>query len=84
MNGILNSAKRSQILLKMKRENAQVVLLQATHLALLEHEKLKRIGFSRVYHSSYRSGHRRGVAVLISQKYDLNNFQRYQIKKEDM
>lgn len=38
------------------------MLLQETHL------KLKRMGFSKVYYSSYKSGHRRGVATLISQK----------------
>ena len=68
VNGVLNPAKRSRILLKMKRENAQVVFLQETHLTPAEHEKLKRMGFSRVYHSSYNSGHRRGVAILLSQK----------------
>lgn len=68
VNGILNPAKRSQILSKMKKENAQIVLLQETHLTSAEHEKLKRMGFSRVYYSSYKSGHRRGVAILISQK----------------
>lgn len=68
VNGILNPGKRSQILLKMKRENAEIVLLQETHLTPVEHEKLKRMGFSKVYYSSYRSGHRRGVAILISQK----------------
>ena len=52
----------------MKRENAQIALLQETHLTSLEHEKLKRMGFSRVYYSSYKSGHRRGVATLISQQ----------------
>lgn len=68
VNGILNPTKRRQILTKMKRENAQIVLLQETHLTSLEHEKLKRMGFLRVYYSSYNSGHRRGVATLISQQ----------------
>lgn len=68
VNGILNPTKRRQILAKMKRENAQIVLLQETHLTAQEHEKLKMMGFSRVYSSSYKSGHRRGVATLISQQ----------------
>lgn len=67
-NGILNPAERRQILTKMKWENAQIVLLQETHLTPPEHEKLKRMGFSKVYYSSYKSGHRRGVATLISQQ----------------
>lgn len=66
VNGILNPAKRRQVLTKMKRENAQIVLLQKTHRTAQEHEKLKMMGFSRVYPSSYKSGHRRGVAILTS------------------
>lgn len=50
----------------MKRENAPIVL--QTHLTAQEHEKLKMMFFSRVYSSSYKSGHRRGVATLISQQ----------------
>ena len=44
------------------------MFLQETHLSPSEHEKLKRMGFSKVYYSSYKSGRRRGVAILISQK----------------
>ncbi len=55
VNGILNPAKRSQILLKMKRENAEILLLQDTHLTPEEHKKLKRMGFTKVYDSSYLS-----------------------------
>lgn len=68
INGVLNPIKRSKILSKMKKEKAQIVLLQETHLNSTEHEKLKRMGFSKVYYSSYKSGHRRGVAILISQR----------------
>ena len=68
INGILNPAKRSKILSKMKKENAQIVFLQETHLNAAENEKLKRMGFSKVYYSYYRTGHRRGVAILISHK----------------
>lgn len=50
VNGIFNPAET-----KMKSEN---VLLQETHLTPSEHEKLKRMGFSRMYNSSYKSGHR--------------------------
>lgn len=68
INGVLNPTKRSKILSKMKKENAQIVLLQETHLNSTEHEKLKRMGFSKVYYSSYKSGHRRGVAILLSHR----------------
>lgn len=68
INGVLNPIKRSKILSKMKKENAQVVFLQETHLNSVEHEKLKRMGFSQVYHSSCKLGHKRGVATLISHR----------------
>ncbi|MBN3318674.1 CAPS2 protein, partial [Atractosteus spatula] len=68
VNGVLNPIKRSKILSKMKKEGAHIAFLQDTHLSVLEHEKLRRMGFSKIYFSSYKSGHRRGVAILISQK----------------
>lgn len=66
VNGVLNPVKRSKILSKLKKEKAQIAFLQETHLSQSEHAKLKRMGFSHVFASSYRSGHRRGVAILIS------------------
>lgn len=68
VNGLLNPIKRSRILSKVKKEQAHVVYLQETHLKDNEHEKLKRMGFTKVFFSSYKSGHRRGVAILISSK----------------
>lgn len=68
INGVLNPIKRNKILSKMKKENAHVVFLQETHLNPIEHEKLKRMGFSQVYHSSCKSGHKRGVAILLSHR----------------
>uniref|UniRef100_A0A3B1J8B1 Reverse transcriptase domain-containing protein n=1 Tax=Astyanax mexicanus TaxID=7994 RepID=A0A3B1J8B1_ASTMX len=68
VNGLLNPIKRSKILSKMKKEKASVVFLQETHLSDLEHEKLKRMGFSKVFFSSYKTGSRRGVAILVSQQ----------------
>lgn len=50
----------------MKKEQAHVVYLQETHLNDNEHEKLKRMGLTNLFFSSYKSGHRSGVAVLIS------------------
>lgn len=68
VNGLLNPIKRSKILSKMKTEQAHVVYLQETHLTDKEHLKLKRKGFTNLSFSSYKSGHRRGVAILISSK----------------
>lgn len=72
VKGISSPVKRSKILSKVKRENAQIVLLQETHLTAIEHEKLKRMGYSRAYYSSYKNGRRRGVIILISQKIAFN------------
>ena len=68
VNGLLNPIKRSKILTKMKKEEAHIVYLQETHLNDKEHEKLKRMGFTHLFFSSYKSGRRRGVATLISNK----------------
>uniref|UniRef100_A0A8D0ATL0 Endonuclease/exonuclease/phosphatase domain-containing protein n=1 Tax=Sander lucioperca TaxID=283035 RepID=A0A8D0ATL0_SANLU len=62
VNGILNPVKRSKILSKMKKEKAQVVYLQETHT------KLRKMGFTNIFFSSYKSKHKRGVAVLLSNK----------------
>lgn len=43
-----------------------MAFLQETHLSESEHEKLKRGGFKHVFYSSYKSGHRRGSAILVS------------------
>lgn len=66
VNGLLNPVKRNKILSKLKKEKVEIAMLQETHLDPSEHEKLRRMGFSKVYFSSYKSGHRRGVATLIS------------------
>ena len=68
VNGMLNPIKRKKILSKMKKENAHIVYLQETHLSNIEHDKLKRMGFTQIYYSSYHTGHRRGVIILISNK----------------
>lgn len=43
-----------------------MAFLQETHLSQSEHDKLRREGFKNVFSSSYKGGHRRGVAILIS------------------
>lgn len=66
VNGVLKPVKRSKILSKLKKEKAQIALLQETHLSQSEHAKLKRMGFKYVFSSSVKSKHKRGVATLIS------------------
>ncbi len=66
VNGILNLIKRAKILSKLRREGAHVAFLQETHLSDTEHAKLRRGGFKHVFYSSYKSGHRRGSAILVS------------------
>lgn len=68
VNGLLNPIKHNEIFTKMKREQAQIVYLQETHLDSKEHEKLKRLGFKTVFFSSYKSGRRRGVTIILSGK----------------
>lgn len=40
----------------------------------MEHETVKQLIFRHTYYSSYKPGHARGVAILISNKKN-NNFQ---------
>lgn len=37
-----------------------------------EHEKMKQLGFRHTYYSSYKQGHARGVAILMSNKKPFN------------
>lgn len=68
VNGILSPIKRTKILTKMRREKVDIVYLQETHLNNLEHEKLTKYGYTKLYYSSYKDKHKRGVAILISSK----------------
>ena len=58
---------------KLNKEKAQIIFLQETHLSPSEHDKLKKYGYRNLYHSSFKGGGRRGVAILISNatKFDL-------------
>lgn len=71
VNGLLSPIKRSKLVAKMKREKKLIFFWQETHLSCSEHEKLIKLGF-KIYYSSYKGGHKRGVATLISNKV---NFQ---------
>lgn len=66
VNGLHNPVKRVKILSKLKRDRVQIAYIQETHLNDSEHAKLNRMGFKHVYSSSYGSGHRRGVAILMA------------------
>lgn len=46
MNGPSNPVKRSKVLAKMKKEKAQVIFLQETHMSCQEHNKLSKFGYS--------------------------------------
>lgn len=61
-----NPVKKSKVLAKLKKEKAQVLFLQETHLPQQEHEKLKRFGFRNGLYSSYKTSQKRGVAILIA------------------
>lgn len=81
VNGLTNPIKRSRILTKVKKEQAMVVFLQETHLSEVEHEKLRRMGFTGMFCSSYRSGRRRGVVILLSNK--LNFEKTFELKDKE-
>lgn len=64
VKGINHVAKRHKILFMLKKDQAQMALLQDTHLTDLEHLKSKCDWVGQIYYSSlnYKS---RGVAILI-------------------
>ena len=64
MNGLNNPVKRSRVMAKMRREKPQIIFLQETHLSKDAHEKLKQFGYKNKFYSSFKTGHKRGVAVL--------------------
>lgn len=68
VNGLNNPIKRGKMLSKVKKEKAEIIYLQETHLSEIEHGKLKNFGFSNTFYSSFRGGSKKGVAILISNR----------------
>ena len=66
VNGLNNPVKRGKILSKLKKDKVQIAYLQETHLNATEHAKLNRMGIKHVLSSSDKSGHKRGVAILLA------------------
>lgn len=67
VKGVGHVVKRQKIISLLKRENAQIALLQETHLTDVEHIKLRRSWIGQVFYSSFNS-RSRGVAILIHKK----------------
>uniref|UniRef100_A0A3Q1EB90 exodeoxyribonuclease III n=1 Tax=Acanthochromis polyacanthus TaxID=80966 RepID=A0A3Q1EB90_9TELE len=67
VKGVGHVVKRQKIISLQKRENAQIVLLQETHLSDLENIKLRRGWVGQVFYSSF-SSLSRGIAILIHKK----------------
>lgn len=65
VNGLTSPIKRGKMKSKAKREKAQIIFWQETHLTNKEQEKLKKMGFRHTYYSSFKTGHKRGVAILL-------------------
>lgn len=65
VNGLTSPIKRSKIISKVKREKAQIIFCQETHLTNQEHEKIKKMGFRDTYYSSFKTGRKRGLAILM-------------------
>lgn len=69
MNGLNNPVKRSRVMTKMRKEKKQIIFLQETHLSHSEHEKFRKFGYEITFHSSFKTGHKRGVAILLHNSY---------------
>src|SRR4029434_9087868 len=66
VNGLNTPKKRDRVMTKVKKDGAQIIYLQETHLNKIEHDKLKKYGYRNVYSSSFKGGPRRGVTIMIS------------------
>lgn len=67
INGTQNPTKLKKCLLYLKSRQADVVLLQETHMKSSEAMKLRRGWVGHVFHSSFDSK-KRGVAILVHKK----------------
>lgn len=59
VNGLNSPIKRQKVMTKLKKETAQIMFPQETHLSQSEHNKLKKYGYRNLYHSSFKGGCRR-------------------------
>lgn len=66
VNGLNNPIKRQKVMSKLRKEKAQIIYLQETHLTDQESEKLKKFGFMNTFYSCFRNKGKRGVSILIS------------------
>ena len=66
VNGLNNPIKRKKVMTKLKKDKAQIIYLQETHLSWQESEKFKKFGYTNTFYSSFCQGGRRGVIILIS------------------
>lgn len=65
VKGLHSPPKRRKILDQLKHMNCSIGYLRETHLSDAECKKLNKSRASQVFYSSHKSGHRRGVAILI-------------------
>ncbi len=64
VQGANHPIKKKKILNFLKKERADIALLQETHLSKVEHDKFKKEWVGQVYSASF-SSRSRGVAILI-------------------
>jgi len=50
VNGLNIPMKRERVMTKLKKEKAQIIVLQETHLSQSEHGKLKTYGYRNLYY----------------------------------
>ena len=81
VNGLGNPIKRSKVMTKFKKEKADIIFMQETHLSQQEHEKLKRFGFKKTYYNSFVQSHRRGIAILVANKFKFESLK--EIKEKE-
>lgn len=64
VRGLNHPIKRNKVFIHLGKLKGKIVYLQETHLMNKDHNRLKRTGFTQMYHSSF-NGKARGVAILL-------------------
>lgn len=71
INGCGNPVKQKKVLLYLKRRQADLALIQETHLRDDEAKKFKRDWVGQVYYSSF-SSEKNGVLILVHKRLNLS------------
>uniref|UniRef100_A0AAR2K2K2 exodeoxyribonuclease III n=1 Tax=Pygocentrus nattereri TaxID=42514 RepID=A0AAR2K2K2_PYGNA len=71
VRGLNGPVKRTKVFSHLKQLEADILLLQETHLKLDDHNRLRKPWVNQIFHSRFNC-RSRGVAILISKRVQFN------------